>query len=240
MPFCCILLFRIFAFLTPYSSHYLQWLTAFVNVLQIPFLVCKRLIWPAQIDPNYLYYHCRFYFRLFTHHPLQVLLFEHRWGHSLASFRPHYWSLTGSFCPLKLLALTYPSVAESIFDISPFWPPAAPNTQQRPVVFISALYPSFLVCICLFTFILIDTNDLHYRCICYFRFIAFPTPWSSQCSIKIFGTHLWYVNHSFGPFKLILNPVAITSTQPRLPVSRNWEYHRYQDGLMQDRCQPPS
>jgi len=128
-----------FAFLTPCSSHYSQWLTEFVNALQIPVLVCKYLIWPVQIDPNDLYNRCRFYFRFFTYHPLQVLLFDHGWGHLLASFRPHYWYLSGSFHPLKLMALTCPSVADSIFGISPFWLLAAPNTQQWFMVFISAL-----------------------------------------------------------------------------------------------------
>ena len=109
------------------------------HALQIHVLVCESSIWPVQIDPNDMYYRCRFYFRFFTYHPLQVLLFDHGWDHSLVAFRPHYWYILGLFCPLKLMALTYPSVVDSIFSISPFWPPAGPNTQQRLMVFISAL-----------------------------------------------------------------------------------------------------
>ena len=120
LPFCSRFMFRFFTFLTPLSSHYSQWLTASVNALQIPFMVREYLIWPAQIDPDDLYYRCRFYFRFFTYHPLQVLLFDHRWGHSLASFGPHHWYLGGSFYSLKLMALTYPSVADSIFGISQY------------------------------------------------------------------------------------------------------------------------
>ena len=195
-------------------------------------LYVKRLIWPVQIDPNYLYYHCRLYFRFFTYHPLEVLLFDHGWGHSLASFGPHYWSLIGLFCPLKLLALTYPSVAESIFDISPFWPPAAPNTRKRPVVFISALYASFFG---MYLSFYIHLNQykwpalpLHmlFSVLCLSNSLELPMlndGW--QYPIKIFGTHLSYVNHLFSPLKLILNLVVITSTWTRLPVSRNWEYH---------------
>ena len=109
------------------------------HALQIHVLVCEYFIWPLQIDPNDVYYRCRFYFRFSTYHPLQVLLFDHRWGHSLVAFWPYYWYILGLFCPIKLMALTYASVADSIFGISPFWPPSAPNTQQRLVVFISVL-----------------------------------------------------------------------------------------------------
>jgi len=126
-------------FWPPCSSHYWQWLMEFVNALQIHFSVCEYLIWLVQIDPNDVYYRCRFLFRFFTYHPLQVQLFDHGWGHSLTSFRPHHWHISGSFYPLKFMALTYPSVADSIFGILPFWTPATFNTQQRLVVFISAL-----------------------------------------------------------------------------------------------------
>ena len=68
-------------------------------------------------------------FSLFQQHPLQVLLIDHGWGFSLASSRPHYWYLSDLSYPLKLMAFTYPSVADSIFCFSPFWPPAAPDTQ---------------------------------------------------------------------------------------------------------------
>ena len=91
-----------------------------MNALQIQFLVCEYPTWPVEIDPNDLYYRCRFYLRIFTYHPLQVLLFDHGWGHSLASFWPNYWCLIGLFYLLKLMALTYPSVADSIFGIRLF------------------------------------------------------------------------------------------------------------------------
>ena len=128
-----------FGFLAPCSSHYWQWLTRFVNALQIQFLVREYLIWLVQIDPNDVYYSCRFHFRFFTYHSLQVQLFDHRWGHSLTSFRTHHWHISGSFYPLKFMALTYPSVRDSIFGLSPFWAPATPNTQQQLMVFVSAL-----------------------------------------------------------------------------------------------------
>ena len=159
-------------FWLPCSSHYWQWLTGFVSALQIQFLVCEYLIWLVQIDPNDVYYRCRFHFRFFTYHPLQVQLFDHGWGNSLMSFGIHHWYISGLFYLFKFMALTYPSVADSIFSISPFWAPAAPNTQQRLMVFISALYTSFLVCKHLFMSILIATNDRYYCCIFYFRFFS--------------------------------------------------------------------
>ena len=143
--------------------------------------------------------------------PLQVLLLDHGWGHLSLSSRPHCQCLIGSFHPLKLPEFTYPSIADSISNVSPFWPPAAPNTQPQPVVIISALHRSFVVCIYLCKFIWIYTNDLHYHCICYFWFFAFlELPMlndSWQHPIKIFRTHHWYVSHLFRWFKLILNLV---------------------------------
>jgi hypothetical protein len=185
-----------FTFPTSCSFHYSQWLTAFMNVLQIHFLLCEHLIWPVQIDPNGIYYHCRFYFCFFTYHPLQVLVFNHGWGHSLVSFRPHYWCLIGLFCQLKLTALTYPSFADSIFDILPFWPPVAPNTQQQPVVFISALYTSFLVYLYLFNpskwpaFKPALPMHMLFSVLCLSDSLEFPMlddGW--QCFIKVFRTH---------------------------------------------------
>ena len=158
-------------FWPPCSTHYWQRLTVFLSALQIPSKVCKHLIWPVQIDPNDLYYRCRFYFRVFTNHLLQVLLFIHRWYHLLVSFGPHYWYLIGSFYLLKSMALTYLSIAASIFSISPFWPPTAPNIQQWFVGFINALQTLFLVCWYLFVSIWIDTNYLYYHYIFYFRFL---------------------------------------------------------------------
>ena len=80
--------FSLFHFSDPLQ---LPLLAVFVNALQIPSQVCEHIIWPVQINPDDLYYHCRFYFRIFTYYLLQVPLFNHRWGHSLVSFGPHYW-----------------------------------------------------------------------------------------------------------------------------------------------------
>ena len=61
-PSVADILFTFSHFWPPCSSHYLQQLTAFVNILQTLFFVCGHLIWPVQINSNDLYYHCRFYF----------------------------------------------------------------------------------------------------------------------------------------------------------------------------------
>ena len=112
----------------------------FSDPLQLPLLAVADRICECSSDTFFVMWisyltssnwsYCRFYFHFFTYHPLQVLVFYHGQGHSLASFRPHYWCLIGLFCRLKLTTLTYPSFADSIFDILPFWPPVAPNTQQ--------------------------------------------------------------------------------------------------------------
>ena len=74
--FCCFFAFLLFC-PPPCNSHYWQWLTEFVNAVQIQFLVCEYIILLVQIDPNDVYYRCRFYFRFFTYHPLRVQLFDH-------------------------------------------------------------------------------------------------------------------------------------------------------------------
>jgi len=129
--------FSLFRFSDPCSSHDLQWLTECVNALQIPFMVCEYLIWPVQTESNDLCYCCRRIFA-FSATPLAG---PTDWPWVRFFFSILQTSLLVSkwlSYPLKLMAFTYPSVADSIFCISPS------DLLQLPILSNSLWYLSAL------------------------------------------------------------------------------------------------